>query len=158
MTASVEQVTDLLNSYSLASSFDTSNLEEEANGIKQVVQKVEKVFQSFTPEEINLMENGGQETDQLTESSEYKRRQRVSEYCPKLQLRQAMFDAAVSISFCGAWQQGDDSTIVSQKSKFLYMRLLNLIIKLDHLPNEDTGDQYLQLNTDLRIQQKIEAF
>ena len=47
-----------------------------------------------------------------------------------------------------------------QKSRFLYQRLLEIILKLDNIPNHDEGDEFLEmknLNTELRLGQKFES-
>ena len=40
------------------------------------------------------------------------------------------------------------------------MRLLDTIMKMDHIPNGESGDEYIDtktLNTELRLQQKLET-
>lgn len=41
----------------------------------------------------------------------------------------------------------------------IYLRLLDIILKLDFIPNNDDGDEYLDvktLNTELRLSQKFD--
>jgi hypothetical protein len=49
---------------------------------------------------------------------------------------------------------GADTKVVQAKSKLIYMRLLDIILKLDNIPNHDEGDEFLELknlNTELRL-------
>jgi hypothetical protein len=54
----------------------------------------------------------------------------------------------------------EDWRIVQQKCKLIYLRLLDTIMKIDHIANDDDGGDFIdvkQLNTELRLSQKFEV-
>lgn len=51
---------------------------------------------------------------------------------------------ALGICFVSYYSsEQSDERAVSQKCKLIYLRLLDTIMKIDHIPNEDSGDDYI---------------
>ena len=73
----------------------------------------------------------------------------------KIKLRNAALNMALGVCFVSYFSiEKSDERAVTQKCKLIYLRLLDTIMKIDHIPNEDSGDDYIdtkQLNTDLRL-------
>jgi hypothetical protein len=55
---------------------------------------------------------------------------------------------------------GKENEDFSNKSKLIYYRLLDLLLKLDHIDLNSVGEEYLnmsELNLDTRLQQKFNS-
>ena len=162
LTAQVDSITDLLNNQSLSYSFDTSGLEAELKSLETLRTKVEKVFGALSPEEMVRVESEGVSAEKVQQGSiEFQRRRNLCDYVSKLRLRSAALQMALGVCFVAHFtKQQEDARTVIPKCKLIYMRLLDTIMKMDHIPNGESGDEYIDtktLNTELRLQQKLET-
>ena len=162
LTAQVDQITDLLNNQSLSYSFDTSSFQIELKALETLRTKVEKIFGALSPEEMARVESEGMSVEKVQQGSiEFQRRRNLCDYVAKLRLRSAAFSMALGVCFVAHFtKEQEDARTVTPKCKLIYMRLLDTIMKMDHIPNGESGDDYIDtktLNTELRLQQKLET-
>lgn len=152
---------DQLNSQSLSYSYDTEDILVELKSLQVLMQKTEKIFVALSPEEQAAQQKDGVAPEKIIQSIPYQRRQNLAVQCTKLKLRNQSFSMALGVSLVSYYSANqEDWRTVQQKCKLIYLRLLDTIMKIDHIANDDDGGDFIdvkQVNTELRLSQKFES-
>jgi len=128
----------------------------EIQNLDGIGAKIEKIFQAPAPEELEQIEQENLGREAIDDMQNYQRRQNLAQGAYKLKLRSTSLLMAQGICFVSHYSREQaEAPSIKHKCKLIYNRLLDIMLKLDHIPNEEKGEDYLdpnQLNTELRLQ------
>jgi hypothetical protein len=106
--------------------------------------KVGKIFIDKTKAEIDE-ENSSNEPIPSGLNIKQQDRKRSYENCLKCGLRNEIINVSIAVSALSSLINNEDDE-VSAKAKMIYWRLIDIVLKLDHIDGKNNGIEYLNLN------------
>ena len=158
LTTQIDQLTNDLNTQNLQPTFSLADLETEVGNFDSLLVKVQRIFENPSSEEVAQANEKGEE---VQDCISWQRRKNLSEHVTKLKLRNAALQMATGVCFVSFYLRDHSEALqVQNKCKQIYKRLFDSVLKLDHIPNEEDGSDYLdaKLNTEVRLEQKLATF